>query len=398
MARDTTLPSGLDPRTLLIHGGTQRSQFEETSEALFMTSGFVYSSAAEAEAAFKTDGLRYVYSRYRNPTVTMFEDRLALLEGAARCQGTASGMAAISMALFALTRAGDRVVASRALFGSCLFVVTDLLPRYGVKTVLVDPDDLSQWQAALQEPTQVVFLETPSNPGLTLVDLPAVCALAHAAGAKVVVDNAFASPVLQRPLDLGADVVAYSATKHIDGQGRAMGGAVLANDPAFFDAIQPFVRHTGPSLSPFNAWLMLKGLETVSLRVNAMADGALEVAQFLEQHPRVARVLYPGLTSHPQHALAQAQMRKGGTMVTFHIDGGKDEAFRVLDALRVVRISNNLGDSKSLATHPATTTHQRLNDAERAAVSIVPGTIRLSVGLEAPADLIADLNQALATL
>ncbi len=398
MARDNTLPPGLDPRTLLVHGGTLRSQFEETSEAIFATSGFVYSSAAEAEAAFKTDGLRYVYSRYRNPTVTMFEERLALLEGAARCQGTASGMAAISLALFALVRAGDRVVASRALFGSCLYIVTDLLPRYGVKTVLVDPEDLNQWEAALKEPTQVVFLETPSNPGLSLVDLAAVSALAHAAGAKVVVDNAFASPVLQRPLDFGADVVAYSATKHIDGQGRVMGGAVLSNDPAFFDAIQPFVRHTGPSLSPFNAWVLLKGLETITLRVNAMADSALEVAQHLQGHSRIRRAVYPGLASHPQHALAKAQMRKGGTMITFHVDGGKEEAFKVLDALRIVRISNNLGDAKSMATHPATTTHQRLSEAERAAVGIVPGTIRLSIGLEAPADLIADLDQALAHL
>ena len=395
MARDKKLPGNLDPRTLMVHGGTQRSGFDETSEALFMTSGYVYGTAEEAEEAFKTDGLRYVYSRYRNPTVSMFEDRLALLEGASGCQGAASGMAAMTLALFGLTRAGSRVVASRALFGSCLYLITDMLPRYGVETVLVDPDDLNQWADALKKPADVVFLETPSNPGLVLADLPAIAKLAHAAGAKVVVDNAFASPVLQKPLSMGADVVAYSTTKHIDGQGRAMGGAVLSNDPEFFKAIQPFVRHTGPSLSPFNAWLMLKGLETLDLRVNAMADSALEVATYLESHPKLRKVMYPGLASHPQHALAKAQMKKGGTMVALHLEGGKEQAFRLLNALNVILISNNLGDSKSLATHPATTTHQRLSDEERAAAGIHPGTIRLSVGLEAASDLIADLDQAL---
>ncbi|WP_445680399.1 O-succinylhomoserine sulfhydrylase [Radicibacter daui] len=395
MARDKKLPGNLDPRTLMVHGGTQRSGFDETSEALFMTSGYVYGTAEEAEEAFKTDGLRYVYSRYRNPTVSMFEDRLALLEGASGCQGAASGMAAMTLALFGLTRAGSRVVASRALFGSCLYLITDMLPRYGVETVLVDPDDLNQWADAFKKPTDVAFLETPSNPGLVLADLPAIAKLAHAAGAKVVVDNAFASPVLQKPLSMGADVVAYSTTKHIDGQGRAMGGAVLSNDPEFFKAIQPFVRHTGPSLSPFNAWLMLKGLETLDLRVNAMADSALEVATYLESHPKLRKVMYPGLASHPQHALAKAQMKKGGTMVALHLEGGKEEAFRLLNALNVIPISNNLGDSKSLATHPATTTHQRLSDEERAAAGIHPGTIRLSVGLEAASDLIADLDQAL---
>ena len=388
------LPAGIRPRTQLVHGGTVRSQFDETSEALFMTSGFVYGTGEEAEASFATDGLRFVYSRFRNPTVSMFEDRLARYEGAERCWATASGMAAVFAALMCQVRAGDRVVAPNALFGSCLHIIKNLLPQYGVETVLIDGTDLDQWRDALSRPTRAVFIESPSNPMLELVDLPAVAELAHAAGARVIVDNVFATPVLQRPLALGADIVVYSATKHIDGQGRSLGGAILG-DEKFSELLGPFLRHTGPALSPFNAWVLLKGLETLELRVNAQVAGALEVARFLESHPRIRKVVYPGLESHPQAALARRQMSGGGTLIAFEIDGGKAEAFRAVNALRVIRISNNLGDSKSLITHPATTTHARLTDAEKATAGIGQGSLRLSVGLEDPRDLIEDLEQAL---
>ena len=386
------------PRTRLVHGGTRRSQFDETSEAIFMTSGYMYGSAEEAEHAFANDGSRFVYSRFRNPTVAMFEERLAAYEGMARCIATASGMAAVHLALMGQLKAGDRIVAPHALFGSCLYIVKDLAPRFGIESVLVDGTDLGQWRDALSKPTTLVFLETPSNPCMDVVDLRAVSDLAHAAGAKVVVDNVFATPVLQRPRDFGADVVVYSATKHIDGQGRCLGGAVLCDDE-IAAVLAPFLRHTGPSLSPFNAWLLLKGLETLELRVAAMSEGAETVARFLEGHPAVARVLYPGLPSHPQHELAMRQMSGGGNLVAFELKGdaatAKANAFRAMNALEVVTISNNLGDAKTLVTHPATTTHQRLTEEERARVGIRPGTLRLSVGLEDPADLVEDFRRAL---
>lgn len=388
-------PATLRPRTRMVHAGTLRTGFDETCEAIFMTSGYVYGSAEEAEAAFATDGLRYVYSRFRNPTVAMFEDRLAAYEGAQRCFATGSGMAAVFAALMCQLKAGDRIVAPRALFGSCLHIVKNLAPQYGIETTLVDGTRAEEWRDALSRPANVVFLETPSNPMLDIVDLGLVCELAHAAGARVVVDNVFATPVLQRPLEFGADIVVYSATKHIDGQGRCLGGAILCDDK-FAETLAPFLRHTGPALSPFNAWLLLKGLETMDLRVAAQADAAQRIAEFLDGHPRIARTLYPGLKSHPQYELAQRQMGGGSTLVAFDVAGGKAEAFRLMNGLRIVKISNNLGDSKSLITHPATSTHQKLSDEDKAAVGISPASIRLSVGLEDAADLIEDLDQALA--
>ena len=388
----------LRPQSRLVHGGTLRSGFDETSEAIFQTSGYTYSRAEDAEAAFATDGTRYVYSRFRNPTVAMFEQRMAAYEGSENAFATASGMAAVFAAVFAPLKAGDRLVAPRALFGSCSYIVKDLAPRYGVEAVIVDGTDLAQWREALAKPTRLVFLETPSNPTMEVIDLRAVCDLAHAAGALVVVDNVFATPVLQKPLQLGADVVVYSATKHIDGQGRCLGGIILCSN-AFADVVHPFLRHTGPALSPFNAWVLLKGLETMELRVRAQQANAGRVAAFLEGHAKVPRVLYPGLSSHPQHALAQAQMNGGGgTLIAFDVAGGKAEAFTVMNALELILISNNLGDAKSLITHPGTSTHQRLTDEERARVGIFPGTIRLSIGLEDADDLIEDLDQALAQL
>ncbi|MGQ9366259.1 O-succinylhomoserine sulfhydrylase [Azospirillum sp. ST 5-10] len=390
---------GLRPRSQLVHGGIQRSAFDETSEALFLTSGFVYGAAEEAEAAFQTDGLRHVYSRFRNPTAAMFEDRLAAYEGAAWAYATTTGMAAVFAALMCHLKAGDRIVAPWGMFGSCLHVIKTIAPRYGIRPVLVDGPDLEQWRAALAEPTAMVFLETPANPTLELVDLQAVCDLAHAAGATVVADNAFATPVLQRPLSFGADVVVYSATKHIDGQGRCLGGMILAADAKYgAEVIHPFVRNTGPTISPFNAWVLLKGLETLELRVRAQTEAAAAVAGFLATHPKIARTVYPLLESHPQHDLARRQMAGGGTMVTFEVAGGKAEAFRLMNALRMVLISNNLGDSKSLITHPATSTHARLSDEDKAKAGIRPGLIRLSVGLEDPQDILDDLERALAAV
>ena len=388
-------PATLRPRTRMVHAGTARSGFDETCEAIFMTSGFVYGTAEEAESAFANDGSRFVYSRFRNPTVSMFEDRLAAYEGAERCFATASGMAAVFAALMSQLKAGDRIVAPHALFGSCLHIVKNLAPQFGIETTLVNGTDAGEWRAALSRPANIVFLETPSNPMLDVVDLALVSELAHAAGARVVVDNVFATPALQRPLEFGADVVVYSATKHIDGQGRSLGGAILC-DNKFAETLAPFLRHTGPPLSPFNAWLLLKGLETMDIRIAAQVQSAQQVAEFLEGHAKIAKALYPGLKSHPQYELAQRQMKGGSTLVAFDVAGGKAEAFRLMNGLRVIRISNNLGDSKSLITHPATSTHQRLTDAERAAVGISPGSVRLSVGLEDPADLIEDLEQALA--
>jgi O-succinylhomoserine sulfhydrylase len=386
------------PATQLVRGGTSRSPFEETSEAIFLTSGYVYPSAAEAELAFKGDKQRYIYSRYANPTLSMFEERLALLEGTEYCVATASGMSAVFAALASQLKAGDRVVASRALFGSCLYIVADQLPKFGIETELVDGTDCDAWERALSRPANVVFLETPSNPCLEVIDIAKVSELAHAAGAKVVVDNVFATPVLQRPIAFGADIVVYSATKHIDGQGRTLGGAILSNDEEFItDHLTPWMRHTGPALSPFNAWVLLKGLETLAVRVRQHCDNAVKVAKFLDQHPKIVKTIYPGLQSHPQHNLALAQMDgSGSSLVAFEIKGGKTGSFKTLDALKIVDISNNLGDAKSLITHPATTTHQRLSDDEKASLDITDGLVRLSVGLEDADDLIEDLDQALA--
>ena len=385
--------------TQLIRGGIARSHFEETSEALYLTSGYVYSSPEEAEAAFKGESKRYIYSRYANPTVSMFEKRLALLEGAAHCIGTASGMAAMFAAVASQVKAGDRVVASRALFGSCNYILTEQLPKYGVETVLVDGTDLDQWRDALSKQTACVFIETPSNPTLEVIDIAAVSELAHAAGARMVVDNVFATPVLQSPLTLGADIVMYSATKHIDGQGRAMGGAILFNDENYLkDYLEPFFRHTGPSLSPFNAWVMLKGLETLDIRVQRHCDNAEIIAAFLCTNSKINRVLYPGMDSHPQYQLAMKQMSRGGTMISFEVDDGKAGAFRFLKALNLIDISNNLGDAKSLTTHPTTTTHQRMREEDRMALGITPGLVRFSVGLEDTEDIIEDLDQALAAV
>jgi O-succinylhomoserine sulfhydrylase len=383
------------PQTRLVRGGTRRSAFNETCEALYFTSGYVYGSAQEAEAAFKGDLERFVYSRFGNPTVAMFEERMALLEGAEGCRATATGMAAVFASLMCLLKAGDRVVASRALFGSCQYIVTEILPRYGIETVIVDGTDLNQWEDALKVRTQAVFLETPSNPQLEIIDLRTVTELTHKAGARLVVDNVFASPILQRPLDFGADIVVYSATKHIDGQGRCMGGAILGTADYCTDELTPFFRHTGPSMSPFNAWILLKALETLEMRVMQHCRNAREVAEFLTGRKGVERVLYPGLASHPQHELAASQMTDFGNVVTIDVEGGKEAAFRLLNALRLVDVSNNLGDAKSLVTHPATTTHQRIDPEERARMGIGEGMVRFSVGLEDPEDVKEDLAQAL---
>ncbi|GAB2661470.1 O-succinylhomoserine sulfhydrylase [Gordonia jinhuaensis] len=394
------LPEDVSAQTLAVRGGLARSNFYETSEALYLTSGYVYPSAEAAERAFTGEDERFVYSRYGNPTVAMFQERLRLLDGAQACYATASGMAAVFVALGALLKAGDRLVAARSLFGSCFVVCNEILPRWGIETVFVDGEDLDQWEQALSVPTQAVFFETPSNPMQTLVDVPAVAEMAHAAGAQVVLDNVFATPLLQRGFDLGADVIVYSGTKHIDGQGRVMGGAVLGSEEFINGPVQTLMRHTGPALSPFNAWTMLKGLETMKLRVDASVDSALKVAEFLEADPRVSWVKYPYLPSHPQFDLAKRQMSGGGTVVTFEIaDGngksGKERTFEVLDKLRVIDISNNLGDAKSLLTHPATTTHRAMGPEGRAAIGLGDSVVRLSVGLEGTEDLINDLDRAL---
>jgi O-succinylhomoserine sulfhydrylase len=391
-------PGGFRPDTVAVRGGLARSNFDETAEALFLTSGFVYESAEQAEAAFKDEVEHFIYSRYGNPTVTMFERRLAELEGAPACFATASGMSAVFVALAALLGQGDRVVSSRGLFGSCFVILDEILPRWGVETVFVDGPDLEQWREALSVPTQAVFFETPSNPMQELVDMRAVADLAHAAGAQVVVDNVFGTPVFSKPFDHGADVVVYSATKHIDGQGRTLGGAVLGSEDFVNGPVKNLMRHTGPSMSPFNAWVLVKGLETLTLRVEKQAASALTVAHALEAHPRVTRVVHPWLESHPQHELARRQMLGGGTVVTFELDGGKAEAFALMNALRIVDISNNLGDAKSMVTHPATTTHRRLSPEARAAVGITDGTVRISVGLEDPQDLVEDLHRGLDAL
>lgn len=391
-------PSSLRPETLLVHGGTERSAWGETSEGLFLTQGYVYSSMEEAEARFKGEAPGHLYSRYSNPTVAMFEERVALLEGAECALATASGMAAVTAALLGVVRAGDHVVASSVLFGSCGYIITELLPRFGVETTLVAGDDLAAWQAAVRPQTRAFFLESPANPTTALVDIAEVAALAKDVGAKVVIDNAMATPVLQRPLALGADCVVYSSTKHMDGQGRCLGGIILASKD-FIDAhIRQIHRHTGPALSPFNAWVMLKGLETLSLRVERQIATAHELAARLACHPRVSKVLYPFREDHPQVHLARRQMRGGGTVFSFVLDGGKEAAFRFGRALQLVLISNNFGDAKSIITHPATTTHHRYSPEARAAMGVDDGLLRFSAGLEHVEDLAADLLQALDTL
>lgn len=384
--------------TTAVRGGLARSEFEETAEALYLTSGYVYETAADAEAAFAGEQERFIYSRYGNPTVAMFQERFRQLEGAEAAFATSSGMSAVFNALAASLRHGDRVVAARGLFGSCFVILDELLPRWGISTEFVDGTDNTAWERALAEPAQVVFFETPSNPMQELIDVETVSALAHEAGATVIVDNVFATPILQRPLDLGADVVVYSATKHVDGQGRTLGGIVLGSDEFITEQLQPLMRHTGPALSPFNAWVLVKALETMSLRVHHQTASALALAEQLEGHPAVGSVRYPWLPSHPQFDLAKRQMSGGGTVVTFDIDGGKAEAFAVLDALEIIDISNNLGDSKSLVTHPATTTHRRLGAEVRAGMGISDGTIRISVGLEDVADIVDDVERALGVL
>ena len=394
----TTPPRKYRPSTLLVHGGVNRSQFDETAEAIYLTSGFVYQDAEQAEATFAGTVKHYQYSRFGNPTVGMLEDRLAAIEGAEACRATATGMAAVNAALLAHLKTGDRVVASRALFGSCHWIVSTLLPKFGISTVFVDGGDLAQWRDALATPTNLVLLETPSNPMLEIVDIRAVAEMAHASGAIVVVDNVFATPLLQKPLELGADVVIYSCTKHIDGQGRVLGGAILGRAKWVEDVLQPFIRNTGPAMSPFTAWVLLKGLETLPLRVDAACRSSEQIAAFLAARPEISRVWYPTRTDHPQHKLAMSLMSGGGTVVTCEIAGGKDAAFKVMNGLRLIAISNNLGDSKSLVTHPATTTHLRIGEAERARLGITDGVVRFSVGLEDVADIEEDLAGALAQL
>ena len=390
-----------DPRswgdsTKLVRGGLERTPHGETSEALFLNSGFVYDEPETAERRFAGEDEGYVYGRYGNPTVTMFEERLALLEGAEACYALASGMASVFGALACQLRAGDHLVSSKALFGSCYQVVTSILPRFGIRTTLVDGGDLAAWREAITSETKCVFLETPSNPTLDVIDLEAVCGIARAKGATVVVDNIFATPILQRPLTYGADVVVYSGTKHMDGQGRVLGGAIMSTRRFKEELLKPFLRHTGPSISPFNAWVLLKGLETMKLRVEAQSRSAHLIAEALAATPGVTRVLYPHLDSHPQAALSRKQMRLGGTMVTFEVSGGKRQAFNVLRHLGIIDISNNLGDAKSLMTHPASTTHRNIGAEARAMMGITDGMLRLSVGLEDTGDLMGDLKQALA--
>jgi O-succinylhomoserine sulfhydrylase len=383
------------PETRLIHAGTLRSQFNETSEALFLTQGYVYDSAEQCEARFSGKEPGYVYSRYSNPTVAMFEARMAALEGAEAARATATGMAAVTTALMGLVRAGDHVVAARALFGGCRWVVEDWLPRFGVTSTLVDGSDLAQWQKAVRKETKVLFLETPTNPTLEVYDIAAIAKIAHGAGARLVVDNVFATPLFQSPLTLGADCVVYSATKHIDGQGRCLGGVILGSEKLIQDHIHNVIRQSGPSLSPFNAWVLLKGLETLSVRVARQAQTAAAVADKLANHDKLVKMTYPGRADHPQADIIRRQMSGGSTLCSFEIKGGKAGAFRFLNALKLISITNNLGDAKTLVTHPTTTTHQRLTPEQRAQLGIGDGLIRFSAGLEHPDDVIEDLTTAL---
>lgn len=395
MSKSPAATANYRPETRLVHSGTLRSQYGETSEALFLTQGYVYDSAEQCEARFKGEDPGFIYSRYSNPTIAMFERRMIELEGAEAARSAATGMAAVTTAILAPLKAGDHVVASRALFGSCLYVIQDLLPRYGIETTLVDGLDLDQWQRALKPNTKTFFLESPTNPTLDVLDIPGIAEIAHRGGARLVVDNVFATPIWQSPLALGADVVVYSATKHIDGQGRCLGGIILSSEAFIAEHIHNFMRQTGPSISPFNAWVLLKGLETLGVRVRAQTETAARIAEALASHPKISRLVFPGRADHPQAALVKKQMRGGSTLVGFEVKGGKAAAFRVLNALKLAKISNNLGDAKSLVTHPATTTHQRLKPEDRAALGISEGFIRFSAGLEHADDLIEDLTAAL---
>ncbi len=381
----------LRPATELVHGGILRSQFGENAEALYLTQSYVYDSAEQAERRFKGDEPGFIYSRYANPTVAMFEERMRLMEGAGAARATASGMAAVTSVFLSWLQTGDHVVAAKALFGSCRYVVEDLLPRYGIKSTLVDGNDLKQWKRAARRNTKAFFLESPTNPTLDVIDIAAVAEIAHKAGAKLVVDNVFATPLFQRPMQLGADIVVYSATKHIDGQGRCLGGVILSDKQFIADNLHTFLRQTGPSMSPFNAWVLLKGLETLPVRVERQAATAAALADRLAGHRRIARVLYPGRDDHPQAGIVKRQMTGGSTMIAFEVKGGRKAAFAVSNALRVIRISNNLGDAKSLITHPSTTTHQRLSEEARQELGITQGMLRLSVGLEDVDDLAEDL-------
>ncbi len=390
------MEQNLNNRTKMVHAGVRRSQYGEVSEGVFLTQGFVYDSAEQAEARFLEAGEdEFIYARYGNPTIAMFQDRIAALEGAEDAFATASGMAAVSGALCAMVNAGDHIVAARALFGSCLYVLEEVLSRFGVEVSFVDGTDLDQWRSAIQPSTKVVFFETVSNPTLEVIDIAAVTKLAHAAGAKVVVDNVFATPVFSKALRQGADVVVYSATKHIDGQGRMLGGVILGTQEFIRKTVEPYMKHTGGAMSPFTAWVMLKGLETIELRVRAQAHTAKAIADRLTGHEKLCRVIYPGHSSHPQHALTIAQMEQGGTMLAMDLEGGKKAAFEFLNSLEIAIISNNLGDAKSIVTHPATTTHQRLPEGQKKALGITDGLIRFSAGLEHPDDLIDDILQAL---
>lgn len=396
--RKSTKRSPRKQATEAVHGGILRSQFGENAESIYLTQGYVYDEAEDAEARFKGKAPGFIYSRYANPTVAMFEERMRLLEGAEAARATASGMAAVTSVFLSWLKTGDHVVASKALFGSCRYVIEELLPRFGIASTLVDGDDLAAWKKAARKNTRAFFMETPTNPTLQVYDIAAVADIAHDAGALLVVDNVFATPVLQHPLALGADIVVYSATKHIDGQGRVLGGVILASETFIADHVHTFLRQTGPSLSPFNAWVLLKGLETLEIRVARQTATAARLADILADHPKVARVYYPGRPDHPQYDLAQRQMQGGSTLIAFEVKGGKKSAFKVANALEIVRISNNLGDAKSLITHPSTTTHQRFTEEARLEQGITQGMLRLSVGLEDPDDLADDLTRALDTL
>lgn len=395
-----TMSNKADPKkwktgTKLVRGGTIRSNFGETSEALFLNSGFCYENAETAESRFNGEAPGYVYSRYLNPTLAMLEQRLELLEGAERCCVVASGMAAVFASIMCTIKPGDHLIASRILFGSCFYIVTEILPRFGVEVTLVDGANLTEWQKAFKKNTSHVFIETPSNPNLELVDIEAVGKLCKQHNAQFIVDNIFASPILQSPFELGADVIVYSTTKHIDGQGRTLGGAVLGSKEFIDETLLPFHRHTGPALSPFNAWVALKGLETLDLRIDKHCDNAEKIAQQLESSTKIKRVIYPGLTSHPQHDIAKKQMKRGGNMIAFEINGNKEDTFAFMNKLNIIDISNNLGDAKSLITHPATTTHSNIDPEERLKLGITDSLVRLSVGLEDAGDLVEDLEQAL---
>tara|TARA_B100000029_G_scaffold226046_1_gene223810 strand:+ start:3469 stop:4656 length:1188 start_codon:yes stop_codon:yes gene_type:complete len=381
--------------TKLIREGLNRSQFNETSEPIYMTSSYVYDSPEQAEARFKGDEDGFIYSRYGNPTVQMFEDRLASIENADKCFATSTGMAAVFASLMCQLETGDKVVSSRALFGSCYQILTKILPKYGIETVLVNGTDLNEWEAAIDHKTKAVFFETPSNPTLEIIDIKNVCSLAKKFGAKVIIDNVFATPILQHPFEHGVDVVVYSGTKHIDGQGRSLGGAIISDNEFHDKLLKPFMRHTGASMSPFNAWIMLKGLETLKLRVDAQSDNALKIANYYNDNPNIVNVIYPSESTHPQFELIKKQMEKGGTILTMVVNGGKEEVFKIFNELELIDISNNLGDTKSIITHPATTTHYSLGEEGRIEAGIPDGMIRLSVGLENVDDIISDIDNAM---